>query len=76
MKADLALPFDLLHDKGLTAATSHGVAMSGQDIAVPSVFIIGTNGVVHYSYVGSSMADRPTVRQLIQTLKALPPPGQ
>ena len=72
MVADLGLPFDLLHDEGLRASSAYVVAMEGQDIAVPSIFILDTTGVVKFSHVGENMADRPNALTLLQVLKDLP----
>ena len=69
MAADLNLPFDLLHDKGLHVANAYGVVMEGRDIAVPSVFIVNRQGVVSFSYIGENMSDRPTVRTLLDLIR-------
>ena len=71
MVADLSLPFDLLYDDGLKVSTAYGVAMAGQDIAVPSIFILDSEGVVRYSHVGENMADRPNALVLLRILEDL-----
>lgn len=67
----LGLTFPLLSDPDLAAALSFGVAMEGQDIAVPSVFIVGKDGRIHYRYVGESVTDRPTSADLIDAIKKI-----
>ena len=39
--------------------------------AMPSVFIIDTDGIIRYSYTGKSFTDRPSNEQIIQELKEL-----
>lgn len=39
--------------------------------AMPSVFIIDTEGIIRYSYVGKSFTDKPPVEHIIQKLKEL-----
>ena len=67
--ADLALPFDLLHDEGLHVANAYGVAMAGRDIAVPSIFILDKQGKVTFSHIGENMSDRPNVLVLLKLLR-------
>ena len=68
-RADLALPFELLHDEGLHVANAYGVAMAGRDIAVPSIFILNKQGKVTFSYVGENMSDRPNALVLLKLLR-------
>ena len=68
---DLSLPFDLLQDIDLRVASAYGVAMEGQDIAVPSIFIINQKGQIHYSHVGENMADRPNVLALLEKVRVM-----
>lgn len=39
--------------------------------AIPSVFIIDTDGIIRYSYIGKSFTDRPFNEDIIQVLKGL-----
>ena len=38
---------------------AYGVAMDGEDIAVPSTFIIRQDRTIHWKHIGETMADRP-----------------
>lgn len=67
----LGIRFPLLSDPDLKAALSFGVAMDGQDIAVPSVFIVGKDGRIHYRYIGESVTDRPSPSDLIEAIKKI-----
>jgi peroxiredoxin len=52
--------FPLLSDPDLKIASAYGVAMKGQDIAVPAIFIVGRDQRIHYKHVGESISDRPS----------------
>jgi peroxiredoxin len=69
LSADIAIPFSLLHDLDLKAAKAYGVAMKGQDIAVPSLFILRKGGQIVTSYIGENMSDRPNGIELLRLLK-------
>lgn len=71
LAGSLGIRFPLLADPGLKAALSFGVAMDGEDIAVPSVFIVGKDGRIHYRYIGESITDRPSPADLIEAIKKI-----
>jgi peroxiredoxin len=54
-----------LSDEGLKTALAYGVAMDGDEIAVPSVFVIDKNMRIRFKYVGESISDRPSVSEII-----------
>jgi peroxiredoxin len=56
----LGIGFPLLADPGLKTALAYGVAMKGEDIAVPSIFIVGKDHRIHFKHVGESISDRPS----------------
>jgi peroxiredoxin len=62
-EADIAYP--LLSDADLRVALNYGVAMKGEDIAVPSVFIVLPDRRIFWKHVGESVADRPSDQDLI-----------
>ena len=66
------LRFPLLHDPGLRVIQAYGLAMLGQDIAVPATLVIGRDRRVLYRHVGESMVDRP---DLLTVLDRLPVTG-
>ncbi len=45
--------------------------MQGEDIAVPSVFIIRRDKRIAVSYVGESAADRPSLSSILEDLDKL-----
>lgn len=56
----------LLSDPNLEVISAYGVAMDGEDIAVPATFVIRQDRTIHWSYVGESMADRPDAPELFE----------
>ncbi len=62
----LGITYPLLADPGLKAALAFGVAMDGDDIAVPSVFVIGKDKKVKFAYVGESVTDRPSPDTILE----------
>lgn len=64
----LDVKFPLLSDPQLKVISAYGVAMQGEDIAVPSVFLVRDDGRVVWQKVGDTMADRPTAEGLLEIL--------
>lgn len=62
---ELVIDFPLLSDPGLRVALSYGVAMAGQEIAVPAVFIVLPNHQIFWARVGETIADRPSNEELL-----------
>lgn len=62
--------FPLLSDPGVKVAQRYGVAMKGEDIAVPSMFIVMPDRRVAWKYVGENPKDRPAVEQMLEQLDA------
>jgi peroxiredoxin len=67
----LGITFPLLKDEGLKAALAFGVAMNGDEIAVPSMFIVSREKKIVWTYVGESVIDRPGVGTLTDELDKL-----
>lgn len=67
----LNIHFPLLEDVGLKTALAYGVAMDGEDIAVPSVFVVSRDGKIVFRHVGESLSDRPTPDDLLAVLASL-----
>jgi len=65
------IPFPLVHDEGLRAALAYGVAMEGEDIAVPAVFVIDGERRIHWKHVGESLWDRPSVEDILAMVDEL-----
>ncbi len=68
LRERLGLEFPLLFDEGVAVATAYGVAMRGQDIAVPSVFVVRPDRTIAWKYVGESAADRPPEDRVLEQL--------
>lgn len=69
-------PFPLLVDVGLKAVDVLGIR---KDLSKPATYILDKTGAVRFAYVGESLADRPSIKVLLQQLDALkaasPEPG-
>lgn len=63
-----ATPFPLLVDIGLKAVDVLGIR---RDLSKPATYIIDSSGAVRFAYVGNSLADRPSVKALLEQLDAL-----
>ena len=68
--ATQATPFPLLVDIGLKAVDVLGIR---RDLSKPATYILDESGAVRFAYVGKSLADRPSVRALLDQLDALKP---
>ncbi|MBK6520627.1 MAG: redoxin domain-containing protein [Polyangiaceae bacterium] len=66
----LSITFPLLHDVDLKVALAYGVAMQGDEIAVPAVFVVNTAKRITYQHVGESVMDRPSASTLLDMAKA------
>lgn len=66
LAADLGLHFPLLSDPDLHVASAYGVAMKGQDIAVPSVFVVRRGRTIAWKKVGEDMADRASASDVLE----------
>ena len=58
----------LLSDPDMTVISAYGVAMEGQDIAVPATFIVGPDGAIVWRYIGESMSDRPNAARILELI--------
>ncbi len=68
LPADKVPPFPLLVDIGLKAVDVLGIR---KDLSRPATYIIDGTGAVRFAYVGESLADRPSVKALLEQLDAL-----
>lgn len=63
--------FPLLSDPDLTVIKAYGVAMAGQDISVPAVFVVRPNGHISWRHIGEGITDRPLWKDVLdQAYKA------
>jgi peroxiredoxin len=63
-KENITVP--LLSDPTLEVISTYGLAMEGDDIAVPSTLIINQNKEIHWKYVGEDMKDRPSAQTVLE----------
>ncbi len=66
--------FPLLRDGDLKVADAYGVAMKGDDIAIPATFIITQSQEIHFKKVGETQADRADVDVIFAELDKLKTP--
>ena len=75
MSADLSermkLKFPLLRDPDMSAIHAYGVAMTGQDIAVPATVVVDQSRRIVYRQVGETMADRADALTVLEVLSRL-----
>jgi peroxiredoxin len=71
----LDLQFPVIPDVEREAISLYGVYnLLGDSLATPSVFVIDTEGVIRWEYVGQSSADRPSNDVILNQLRALGTP--
>ena len=63
-KENITVP--LLSDPKLEVISTYGVAMEGDDIAVPSTMIINQKKEITWKYVGEDMKDRPSEQSVLE----------
>lgn len=62
------VPFPILLDETLAAVDFFGIR---DELAFPSTYILDKQGQVNFAYVGSGMADRPSIKAMLEQLDAL-----
>ena len=66
----LGLEFPILYDESGDVVRSYGVFNEGSGYAIPSTFIIDTEGVVRWTFIGSD-SHRTSTRDIIEQLELL-----
>jgi peroxiredoxin len=61
-------PFPVVLDIGLKAVDALGIR---KDLAKPATYILDKQGHVRFAYVGSSLADRPSIKAILKQLDLL-----
>lgn len=61
-------PFPFVLDVGLKAVDVLGIR---KDLSKPATFILDSEGAVRFAYVGESLADRPSVKAILEQLDQL-----
>lgn len=69
--ADKSITVPLLSDPNLVAISAYGVAMEGEDIAVPATFLIDGKGDIQWRHIGENMTDRPGEEALLDMAKRI-----
>ena len=67
--ASTDVPFPLVLDVGLQAVDELGLR---DFLSKPATYILDRSGQVRFAYVGSNLADRPSVKALLEQVDALP----
>jgi len=62
------VPFPLLLDVELKAVDALGIR---KDLSKPATYIFDTQGKLRFTYVGNSLADRPSVKALVEQLSLI-----
>ncbi len=69
----LGLEFPILYDPEASVVKEYGVFdLSGDRMAAPATFLLDRTGKVQWQYVGKSINDRPSNREIIRRLRELP----
>ena len=62
------IPFPIVLDVELKAVNQLGIR---KDLSKPATYILDKQGQTRFAYVGDSLADRPSVKALLDQLDAL-----
>ncbi len=71
--AEKKVPFPLLLDVELKAVDALGIR---KDLSKPATYIFDKDGQLRFTYVGSSLADRPSIKALLDQLEHLNQPDR
>ncbi|MCC7420918.1 MAG: redoxin domain-containing protein [Planctomycetaceae bacterium] len=67
------VPFPLLLDVELKAVDALGIR---KDLSKPATYVLDADRQVRFAYVGTSLADRPSIKALLEQLDAIPTEGK
>jgi len=65
------LSFLVTLDPGGDTLREYGVRDPTSGLAVPSTFVIDRQGIVRYRHIGTSSADRPEVREVLEAVRKI-----
>jgi peroxiredoxin len=71
LMGELGLSFPLLSDPNATVIEKFGVKMAHEQLAVPAVFVIGTDGGIVWRFVSETRSDRPPEQRVLDVLADL-----
>jgi alkyl hydroperoxide reductase subunit AhpC len=63
----------VLADPELAVIRRYGVEHVGKQISLPAVFVVTRGRQVAYAHVSRRLWDRPSWREIVRVLQALPP---
>ncbi len=71
-KESLELPFPILVDPDLRVIHAYGVfhenEPKGRSIARPATFVLNSDGLIDYRYIGENTGDRPAADAILAVL--------
>ena len=65
----IGVAFPLVSDPELAIAEAYGVA--GDEVAIPSVFVVRADKTLAWSYVGERTPDRPASQMVLEAVDAV-----
>jgi peroxiredoxin len=68
---ELGLRFPLLADPKAAVIERYGVRMAHEELAVPAVFVVRTDGTIAWRHVSEHTPDRPTNDTVLDVLEKL-----
>ena len=69
--SELGLTYPVLSDSSRTYIRAYDVLHPQEGIARPSLFVLDRDGVARWQYIGMSPADRPTIGDVVEQLRAV-----
>ena len=69
--AELGLTFPILSDSSRKHIRDYDVLHPQEGIARPSMFVVDREGVIRWKHVGMSAADRPSMADVLEQLRAI-----
>lgn len=60
------LTVPLLSDSDMAVISAYGLAMEGNDIAVPATFVIDGQQIIRWQHVGETQMDRPDADEVLK----------
>lgn len=65
------LTFIVVFDPDRDTIRQYGVLNPASGLAAPSTFVIDRQGIVRYRHIGTSAADRPDVREVLEAVRKI-----
>ena len=68
----VGIPFPILYNSETDVVREYGVYnLLGDNLAAPATFVIDTDGLVRWSYIGRRNSDRPKAAKVVRELQRL-----